>query len=565
MTMRKLITFISALLIAATIMGQSPGSFKYQSVLRDARGNLRTNTSVNIKIDILSGNKNGPVVFSETQKVISDGNGIINLNIGSVSSGTAIFAVNWKSGEYFIRVTVDGIDMGTSQLLSVPYALYVYKAGNDFNGSYYDLINKPVLFNGTWSKLTGKPSFAKVATSGKYSDLINKPPKTTGTVTNVTATAPVIVANGSSTPLLSMMPANGSTSGYLSSSDWTMFNNKGTFDGTWMSLSGKPSLAIVATTGSYNDLINKPKGNNSGDMQFWNGSDWDIIPVGQPGQRLQIAQTKIPAWNGSAFLTLTTNPITNLAQTTATSGGSVSVAGGSPVIARGVCWSTSENPTVVNSKTIDGAGIGNFTSSMTGLTAGTTYYVRAYATNSEGTSYGNQLSFTTTASGSGNIRYIRFESYYSGDNEQVNVYEIQAYEGAVNVALNKPGYANSYEGGNWASNGSQAVDGNGNSRWSSNRSDPGPDPANPHFIVIDLQNLTSIDSIILNIKGFDSWLQTFDLSVSADSVNWQSVGSGQNITGIFTYKLNGNNTPYWPRTGLGAAIQLTLSMEPVII
>ncbi|MCK9414523.1 MAG: right-handed parallel beta-helix repeat-containing protein [Prolixibacteraceae bacterium] len=90
-----------------------------------------------------------------------------------------------------------------------------------------------------------------------------------------------------------------------------------------------------------------------------------------------------------------TNPVTAITQTTATSGGNVT--GGASVTARGVCWSTSPNPTIANSKTTNGTGTGTFTSSITGLTAGTLYYVRAYATNSGGTGYGTQVSFTTTS------------------------------------------------------------------------------------------------------------------------------------------------------------------------
>lgn len=74
-------------------------------------------------------------------------------------------------------------------------------------------------------------------------------------------------------------------------------------------------------------------------------------------------------------------------------------AGSSSVTARGVCWSTSQNPTTSDSHTTDGAGTGNFTSNIAGLTANTTYFVRAYATNSEGTSYGSQVIFTSTGSG----------------------------------------------------------------------------------------------------------------------------------------------------------------------
>ncbi len=69
--------------------------------------------------------------------------------------------------------------------------------------------------------------------------------------------------------------------------------------------------------------------------------------------------------------------------------------GGATVTTRGVCWSTSQNPTTSNSKTTDGSGTGSFTSSLTGLTCGTTYYVRAYATNSAGTAYGSQENFNT--------------------------------------------------------------------------------------------------------------------------------------------------------------------------
>ena len=93
--------------------------------------------------------------------------------------------------------------------------------------------------------------------------------------------------------------------------------------------------------------------------------------------------------------TLTTVQVTNITQTIATSGGTITSAGTQPVTARGVCWNTTPNPTTANSKTTDGSGTGGFTSSITGLIANTTYYVRAYATNSVGTAYGNQQTFST--------------------------------------------------------------------------------------------------------------------------------------------------------------------------
>lgn len=96
---------------------------------------------------------------------------------------------------------------------------------------------------------------------------------------------------------------------------------------------------------------------------------------------------------------LITTAITSITGTSAQSGGNITADGGTAVTARGVCWNTAANPTTANSKTADGSGTGVFSSYVIGLTAGATYYIRAYATNSAGTAYGNELSFTTTTTG----------------------------------------------------------------------------------------------------------------------------------------------------------------------
>ncbi|MCX6269128.1 MAG: T9SS type A sorting domain-containing protein [Bacteroidetes bacterium] len=93
--------------------------------------------------------------------------------------------------------------------------------------------------------------------------------------------------------------------------------------------------------------------------------------------------------------TVTTSSVMNITQTNANGGGNVTADGGATVTARGSCWSTSHNPAIAGSQTTDGGGTGVFTSAVSGLTENTTYYIRAYATNSAGTAYGNELSFTT--------------------------------------------------------------------------------------------------------------------------------------------------------------------------
>jgi uncharacterized protein (TIGR02145 family) len=93
---------------------------------------------------------------------------------------------------------------------------------------------------------------------------------------------------------------------------------------------------------------------------------------------------------------LTTKAVSAITLTSASSGGDITSDGGSPITEKGICWNTAENPTIANNHISGGTGMVGFVSNLTGLTEGTTYYVRAYATNGKGTAYGNQVSFSTS-------------------------------------------------------------------------------------------------------------------------------------------------------------------------
>lgn len=95
--------------------------------------------------------------------------------------------------------------------------------------------------------------------------------------------------------------------------------------------------------------------------------------------------------------TVSTSTVSSIAKFSAVSSGNISNSGNSIITARGICWSTNPNPTILNNKTTDSNGIGNFISNLTNLKSNTKYYVKAYATNSVGTAYGNEISFTTEA------------------------------------------------------------------------------------------------------------------------------------------------------------------------
>jgi hypothetical protein len=121
----------------------------------------------------------------------------------------------------------------------------------------------------------------------------------------------------------------------------------------------------------------------AGELQVYNGSSWTNVMGGTAAPILP---------------TLTTSNSSAVLSATATSGGNISSDGGGNITARGVCWSTSQNPTIaLSTKTNEGSGTtpNPFTSYITGLSPSTTYYIRAYATNAAGTAYGDQKTITT--------------------------------------------------------------------------------------------------------------------------------------------------------------------------
>lgn len=102
---------------------------------------------------------------------------------------------------------------------------------------------------------------------------------------------------------------------------------------------------------------------------------------------------------------MTTSVLTNITGTSATSGGTIISEGSGTVVSKGVCWGKGIDPTIIDNKTTDGAGTGSFTSNLSGLNGSTKYYIRAYATNSAGTAYGNEVNFATNSIFTGPIFY----------------------------------------------------------------------------------------------------------------------------------------------------------------
>lgn len=135
--MKKLFTTLFTVALGLNLMAQSPDLMSYQAVIRDASNNLVSNSAVSVRISILQGSATGSVLYAETHNDNTNVNGLVSLEVGSgtVVNGN-ISTINWENGPYFIKTETDpngGTNysiQGTTQLVSVPFALYATTAGS---------------------------------------------------------------------------------------------------------------------------------------------------------------------------------------------------------------------------------------------------------------------------------------------------------------------------------------------------------------------------------------------------------------------------------------------------
>jgi hypothetical protein len=222
--MRKISLLLLAILfVAIGAIAQTPNQFKYQAVLRNGSGIVIVNQVKTVVIEILKSNLTTSV-FKESHTVTTNAQGLINLNIGSVED---LGKIDWTADEYFIQITVDGIIMGTSQLLSVPYSLNAKNAEN-----YSGKIKKSQISDfGSYLTEETDPAFSSSVANGITSTNISKWNASyswgnhaiAGYLTNYTETDPVFsssVANGITATNISKWNTaygwgNHATAGYL--------------------------------------------------------------------------------------------------------------------------------------------------------------------------------------------------------------------------------------------------------------------------------------------------------------------------------------------------------------
>ena len=356
----KKITLISLVIIVfiSNLISQAPNLMSYQAVIWDGSGNLVAEKMVSIKISILQGSVTGTSIYSETHRLQTNINGLVSLMIGGGTNATGkISDINWGSGSYFLKTETDptgGVNFsitGTTQLVSVPYSLYSGLAGN------------------ISTKNTGLPGQTlTIDKDGKMTWVSNLPTISTNVINDIKPNSSVsggnVVSDGGS-------PVTARGVVWSTNSNPTISLSTKTSDGLGM---GNFTSNLTGLSSNTTYYVRAYATNGVGTSY---GNELTFTTV-----------ANIP--------TLTTTNIQSITSNSAITGGIVSTDGGSSVTTRGVVWSTNSNPTIsLSTKTNDGIGLGTFNSNISGLSPNTTYYVRAYATNSAGSGYGNEISFKT--------------------------------------------------------------------------------------------------------------------------------------------------------------------------
>ena len=320
--------FLFFLLITISVFAQSPEKMSYQAVIRDASNTLVTNQSVGMQISILRNSINGSVEYTETKTVTTNINGLVTLEIGSEdTSGFSL--INWSAGPYFIKIETDpdgGINYtisGTSQLMSVPFAMYAKTSGSSSLGPQGDTGPAgPTGETGTLGPAGADGVDGAVGPTGPQG--LQGPAGVDGTDG----------AQGPIGPSGAQGPA-------------------GT-DGVDGAYGPQGDIGPIGPAGADGST---PNGTQVGQMNYWNGNTWQTINPGNSGAVLQLV-SGIPTWVSNAD---TTAPV-------------ITVLPGTDTVEQGSTWTdagaTSDgDETVTVSGTLDTSIAGTYTITYTATDA----------------------------------------------------------------------------------------------------------------------------------------------------------------------------------------------------
>jgi hypothetical protein len=393
--MRRLLTIITILFVNIIAMAQAPSKMSYQAVIRSNNA-LVVSTQIGMRVSIIKDSATGLSVYQETYnpQPTTNANGLVSVEIGGGNPSFGLFEnIDWSAATYFVKIETDVTggtnytNIGVSQLLSVPYALNaksslmvtgIVPVSN--GGTGVTNINGIKILLGI-DRLNNTPDSTKQISIATQDALDSKFDKIDTTLWNIKINAKASI----DTP---------SFNGVVTTDKLVIGVNQNDSSAALEINSTTQGLLFPRLTYEQRNKIKNPTEGLSiycrdcgliGELQIYNGTTWYHISGAAAKNPLPI---------------VTTANITSVTNSTATSGGRVLYDGGTPLSKRGVVYGTLPLPgtNYTGTKTINGTDTGIFVSNITGLSANTTYYLRAYATNATGTAYGAEYSFTATPS-----------------------------------------------------------------------------------------------------------------------------------------------------------------------
>ena len=332
--MKKFTLFLILLQSLITI-AQAPQKMAYQSVVRNASNQIVANQSIGVKISIVEGSLTGTTVYSETHTTTTNANGLFTLEAGGGTPTIGAFsAINWGNGSHYIKSEID-VTGGTNYNLS----------------GTMELLSVPYAL---YAATAGNSGTMATVQTNAVTELSFQQAKLNGDLSN--SGGKVILAKGFC----------------LSTSPNPTESNATVVPGNTLGAFVSIATALVPNTTYY---VRAFATSTSG-TAYGQEVSFTTLPLTTP--------------------TVSTGTVSAISSTSATATGRVTATGGSPTTATGFCWASTPNPTLADSTLTLGAGSADFIATISNLTSNTTYYIRSYATNAQGTSYGNEQVFTTT-------------------------------------------------------------------------------------------------------------------------------------------------------------------------
>jgi len=487
--MEKPLVLLMTLLFSICLVAQSTLLINYQAIIRDPANNLVQNKAVGVRINILRDSSAVSSIYTETKTPVTNANGLIHIEFGG---GQGFANIDWAKGPYFIKIETDPAGgsnysmEGISRLMSVPYSLHSQTAGiaqvadsaryakkalladsarfvrmpdgvssvairNDsLYVSYYSggTLNAGYLGKGAAgaflptistvgvSGFSYTKCFADGQVSASGGEFVMSRGFCLSTLTAPTISdSSIVMGSGQGSFRSEIRGLAPNTKYYIrafaTNIVGTVYGNELNFK----TLSLTVPVLITDTVYNISSASAMSRGtitDDGGSLILQSGLCWSLQPNPTLTDSKVLTSVIVGPFNAQmnglasnttyfvrAFATnaqgtaygleksfktnilplasVTTSSVTNVQQTNAMSGGNVTSDNGSSVTNRGLCWGTTTAPTTSGPKYIENGGLGSFVATLTGLTASTLYYVRAFATNAAGTVYGNEFSFTTSA------------------------------------------------------------------------------------------------------------------------------------------------------------------------